>query len=143
MMFNCVFVTFPCGILGQIWKLIVSIPDLCSLSYLIPIFLTSPATVKEISWVCLCTVINVLHSCTGTATRGLSFHKALIIEFRLDHAGAELFVMDITSLYSVNQVFKEECACVIENLKVLDNVLVCLCTGTEPQWKGCAFTSEL
>ena len=27
--------------------------------------------------------------------RGLSFHIALIIEFRLDHVGAELFVMDL------------------------------------------------
>ena len=32
-MFYCVFVTFPCGILGQVWYLIVSIPDLCCLSY--------------------------------------------------------------------------------------------------------------
>ena len=32
-MFNYVFVTFPCGILGQVWYLIVSIPDLCHLSY--------------------------------------------------------------------------------------------------------------
>ena len=32
-MFNCVFITFPCGILGQVWYLIVSIPDLCHLSY--------------------------------------------------------------------------------------------------------------
>ena len=33
-MFNCVFVTFPCGILGQVWwYLIASIPDLCRLSY--------------------------------------------------------------------------------------------------------------
>ena len=31
--FNCVFVTFPCGILSQVWYLIVSIPDLCRLSY--------------------------------------------------------------------------------------------------------------
>ena len=31
--FYCVFVTFPCGILGQVWYLIVSIPDLCRLSY--------------------------------------------------------------------------------------------------------------
>ena len=31
-MFNCVFVTFPCGILGQVWYLIVLIPDLCRLS---------------------------------------------------------------------------------------------------------------
>ena len=33
-MFNCDFVTFPCGILGQVWYLIVSIPDLCRLSLL-------------------------------------------------------------------------------------------------------------
>ena len=32
-MFYCVFVTFPCDILGQVWYLIVSIPDLCCLSY--------------------------------------------------------------------------------------------------------------
>ena len=38
-----VFVTFPCGILGQVWYLIVSIPDLCHLSYFyapMPIYLT-------------------------------------------------------------------------------------------------------
>ena len=32
-MFNCGFVTFPCGILGQVWYLIVLIPHLCPLSY--------------------------------------------------------------------------------------------------------------
>ena len=26
-------ITFPCGILGQVWYLIVSFPDLCRLSY--------------------------------------------------------------------------------------------------------------
>ena len=45
----CGFVTFPCGILGQVWYLIFaplltlieSIPDLCHLSYLYyPNFLT-------------------------------------------------------------------------------------------------------
>ena len=30
---NFVFVTFPCGILVQVWYLIVSIPDICPLSY--------------------------------------------------------------------------------------------------------------
>ena len=29
----CIFVTFPCGILGKVWYLIVSFPDLCLLSY--------------------------------------------------------------------------------------------------------------
>ena len=31
---SCVFVTFPCGVLGQVWFLIVSISDLCLLPYL-------------------------------------------------------------------------------------------------------------
>ena len=30
---GCIFVTFPCGILGQVWYLIASFPDLCRLSY--------------------------------------------------------------------------------------------------------------
>ena len=30
-----VFVTFPCGTLGHVWYLIVSIPDLCRLSYFV------------------------------------------------------------------------------------------------------------
>ena len=30
---NCVYVTFPCGILSQVWCLIVSIPYFCHLSY--------------------------------------------------------------------------------------------------------------
>ena len=32
---NCEFVTFPIGILGQVWYLIVSIPDLCTLTYFV------------------------------------------------------------------------------------------------------------
>ena len=34
-MSNCDFVTFPCGILGQVWYLTVLIPDLCYLSYFV------------------------------------------------------------------------------------------------------------
>ena len=30
---SCVFVTFPCGVLCQVWYLIVSMPDLCLLLY--------------------------------------------------------------------------------------------------------------
>ena len=30
---DCVVVTFPFGILSQVWYLVVSIPDLCPLSY--------------------------------------------------------------------------------------------------------------
>ena len=33
-MFSCVFVTFPYGLLGQVWYLIVSIPDLCLLTFI-------------------------------------------------------------------------------------------------------------
>ena len=31
----CIFVTFPCGILGQMWYLIVSFTDLCRLFYFV------------------------------------------------------------------------------------------------------------
>ena len=33
--FSCVFVTFPCGVLGQVWCLIESNPDLSLLFYFI------------------------------------------------------------------------------------------------------------
>ena len=32
-MVSCVFVTLPCGVMGQVWYLIVLIPDLCLLTY--------------------------------------------------------------------------------------------------------------
>ena len=32
-MFSCVIVTFPNGVLSQVWYLIVFIPDLCLFSY--------------------------------------------------------------------------------------------------------------
>ena len=35
-MSNCAVVTFPIGILGQVWSLIVLIPDLYPLSYFLP-----------------------------------------------------------------------------------------------------------
>ena len=38
-MSNCEVVTFPFGILGQVCCLIVSIPDLCPLSYYMYVFL--------------------------------------------------------------------------------------------------------
>ena len=32
-MFSCVFFTFPYGVLGQVWYLILSIPDICLLLF--------------------------------------------------------------------------------------------------------------
>ena len=34
-MSNCEFCHFPIGILGQMWYLMVSIPDLCTLTYFV------------------------------------------------------------------------------------------------------------
>ena len=34
-MFYCVFVTFPCGALGQVWYFIISISNLCLLTYFV------------------------------------------------------------------------------------------------------------
>ena len=40
--FSRVIVTFPCGALGQVWYLFVSIPDLCILSYFVVLSLHLP-----------------------------------------------------------------------------------------------------
>ena len=46
---NCVVVTFPFGILGQVWYLIVSIPDICPLFnfYVVCIVLHTSAVLVE------------------------------------------------------------------------------------------------
>ena len=36
-MFSFAFVCFPCGVLGQVWNFIVSIPDLCLLLYFVEV----------------------------------------------------------------------------------------------------------
>ena len=60
----CIFVTFPCGILGQVLDLIVSFPDLCHFSYFvkqlvikhatcnIPIMLKSDRSVFDMNATC-------------------------------------------------------------------------------------------
>ena len=61
-MFNCYFVTFPCGILGQLWYLIVSFPDLCRLLTLLDvIFHSFPNFIKTF--------------CKKTAASDLGLHK--------------------------------------------------------------------
>ena len=45
---DCVFVTFPCGILSQVWYLIVSIPDLCRLFYFEVIFILVLSIVSSV-----------------------------------------------------------------------------------------------
>ena len=42
-MSSCLFVTFSYCVLGQVWYLIVSIPDLCLLSYFFLIFIQNSA----------------------------------------------------------------------------------------------------
>ena len=51
-MFNCDFVTFPCGILCQVWYMIVTIPDLCHLSYFENVLTISTKTRLFISDFC-------------------------------------------------------------------------------------------
>ena len=41
-MFYCVVVTFQCGILGQVWYLIVSIPTLSYLGRLLTLYIKTP-----------------------------------------------------------------------------------------------------
>ena len=53
-MFNCVSFTFPCGILGQVWYLVVSIPEFCHLSYLVfhvcHVVLSVPSSLVVTCW---------------------------------------------------------------------------------------------
>ena len=56
-MSNCDFVTFPSGILGQLWYLIVWIPDLCRLSY----FYVAAFFVIKLSINILCTGSPMIH----------------------------------------------------------------------------------
>ena len=62
-----VFVTFPCGVLGQVWYLIVLFPDLCRLSYFVHMRLYQNSMcwpykyVKIILGMCWCLVFVVTH----------------------------------------------------------------------------------
>ena len=58
-MFNCVFATLPCGILNQVWYLILSIPGLCHLSYFVI------AISEEI---CVGHCLKCMHAFTGYDT---------------------------------------------------------------------------
>ena len=55
----CISVTFPCGILGQVWYLIVSFPDLCILSYFNK-YITSPLIVTLLNWMRTVFCISVI-----------------------------------------------------------------------------------
>ena len=63
-MFNCVFVDFPCGILGQVWYLIVLIPDLCRLFYLklFPLFnfLTDHSMAVFLWWILFASCVSCM-----------------------------------------------------------------------------------
>ena len=56
--FLTISVTFSCGILGQVWYLIVSFPDLCILSYFK--YITSPLTVTLLNWMRTVFCISVI-----------------------------------------------------------------------------------
>ena len=49
-LFNCDFVTFPCGIMGQVLCLIVSFPDLYHLSYFRILFIRRKHYEPGLDW---------------------------------------------------------------------------------------------
>ena len=57
---NCEFCHFPIGILGQVWYLIVSIPDLCTLTY--SINLLNQACKWQILMYEMCIICNIILS---------------------------------------------------------------------------------
>ena len=51
---------FPIGILGQVWYLIVSIPDLCTITYFYCVFVTFPCGVLDQVW---CLIVSIPDLC--------------------------------------------------------------------------------
>ena len=51
------FVTFPCGVLGHVWYLIVSISDLCLLTYIYRI-----SKMQQLKQVCTYTFLELQQS---------------------------------------------------------------------------------
>ena len=62
---NCVFVTFPCGVLGRVWCLVISFPDLCPLSYFVNVELKK-------------NLMSYLTSLNNCALRKISVEKHII-----------------------------------------------------------------
>ena len=69
MLFYCAFVTFPCGVLGQVWCLIVSVPDLCLLSNFHIYIHLFQQTLQMFFFFCHRTV-KVFRGCTDTIYTG-------------------------------------------------------------------------
>ena len=61
----CVFATFPCGIPGQVWYLIVLIPDLCPLSYF---YKTEHRPRNETMFFGVCDQLTLKQACSATET---------------------------------------------------------------------------
>ena len=55
-MFACVFVTFKCGVLGQVWYLVVWISDLCLLAYFACVLVVTfiSLTYWSVLLICMC-----------------------------------------------------------------------------------------
>ena len=67
----CISVTFPCDILGQVWYLIVSFPDLFILSYFK--YITSPLIVTLLNWTRTVFCITVLTLMSDWGSESLNF----------------------------------------------------------------------
>ena len=60
----CDFVTFPFGILGQVWYLIVSIPEPCCFSYFVDCNFLKPHYIRHIiKKVCFSAVEALPYNC--------------------------------------------------------------------------------
>ena len=73
--FSCVFVTIPCGVLGQVWYLIVSIPDLCLLPYFVLTCTSNGCNIYTI----------FLYSCNADTIRINYGFNMLLLMFEVDN----------------------------------------------------------
>ena len=85
---SLVFFTFPYGVLGQVWYLIVSVSDLCLLSYFVTVprrcFFVDPLVIYVSCLSLLCYIFYLLQHGKGL-TSWLSCVLCLIVFLSLSH----------------------------------------------------------
>ena len=103
-MFSCAFVTFPCGVLGQVMYLIVSIPNLCLLTYFNWKCISRVASQHAHSYFCLgvhvppgVSIWGYMFIFEGTHILELFFHSKRIEAMKSDHL--DVYNSDIIMLW--------------------------------------------
>ena len=104
-LFSCVFVTFPCGVLGQVWYLVVLIPDICLLPYFAFASFFSPL---RVFFSCVFFCRGCLFCYLAQEKKMIIWrHVSIIVVFHLvvyDLSFLHLHVAQTSRVYSYNKI---------------------------------------